>query len=188
MLVLPEFRCQIIWCSNFLNFFIIDAILSHGLLSNPLQRVGLPRFHLFRATWINPLDIAEITKFGRIILSQEDIQRLDISMYHVSCVQIMHTETNVDENFPKKVVSKGFAILLLDSCAKISMLTVFHDDAYRGSLSDKAIIIANDEMRIDFRHDRHFLHGVESFFFRQSFDINFFNDISLFSEYLSGFI
>ena len=187
VLVLPELWRQIIRRTDFLNFFIIplDALL-HCLLSNPLERLasaGLPG-----TTRTDLLDIPEIAKFCRIVLCQENIERLDIPMDHVPGVQVVHAQANMDEDFPEKVVSERFAILFLDGTTEIAMLTVLHTNANRISFRDKAIVIADYKVRINLRHDGYFLHGVELFFCRQSFQINLFYDISLFSEKLSSFI
>ena len=43
----------------------------------------------------------------------------------------MNSQANMNEDFPKEVVSKRLALLLLDSLAKIPMLTILHYDVDR---------------------------------------------------------
>ena len=105
VLVLPELRRQVIRRTNFLDFFIIllDA-LRHRLLSDPLERLasaGLPG-----AARTDLLDVPKIAQFRRIVLRQENIERLDIPMDHVPGVQVVHAQANMDEDFPEKVVSE----------------------------------------------------------------------------------
>lgn len=52
-------------------------------------------------------------------------------MDEVQGVQVMNSQANMNENFPKEVVSKRLALLLLDSLAKIPMLTILHYDVDR---------------------------------------------------------
>ena len=49
-------------------------------------------------------------------------------MDEVQGVQVMNSQANMNEDFPKEVVSKRLALLLLDSLAKVPMLTVLHYD------------------------------------------------------------
>ena len=77
MLVLPKFRSQVVWSANFLNFIFFDALL---FFINALE--GMARLPI--TSWFDLLDISEITKLRGVVLSQENIQRLDISMNDVS--------------------------------------------------------------------------------------------------------
>ena len=52
-------------------------------------------------------------------------------MDEVQGVQVMNSQANMNEDFPKEVVSKRLALLLLDSLAKIPMLTILHYDVDR---------------------------------------------------------
>ena len=52
-------------------------------------------------------------------------------MDEVQGVQVMNSQANMNEYFPKEVVSKRLALLLLDSLAKIPMLTILHYDVDR---------------------------------------------------------
>ena len=52
-------------------------------------------------------------------------------MDEVQGVQVMNSQANMNENFPKEVVCKRLALLLLDSLAKIPMLTILHYDVDR---------------------------------------------------------
>ena len=52
-------------------------------------------------------------------------------MDEVQGVQVMNSQANMNEHFPKEVVSKRLALLLLDSLAKIPMLTILHYDVDR---------------------------------------------------------
>ena len=52
-------------------------------------------------------------------------------MDEVQGVQVMNSQANMNEDFPKEVVSKRLALLLLDSLAKVPMLTILHYDVDR---------------------------------------------------------
>ena len=105
VLVLPELGRQVIRRTNFLDFFIILLdTLRHCLFSDPLERLasaGLPR-----AARTDFLDVAKIAQFRRIVLRQENIERLDIPMDHVPGVQVVYAQANMDEDFPEKVVGE----------------------------------------------------------------------------------
>ena len=93
----------------------------------------------------------------------------------------------MDKHFPEEVVRKLLPFLLLDRHRKVTMLTVFHDDA-DSPLSDKGVIIAYDKMTVDLSHDLDFLHGVKRGRLRQDTNINLFDDIGLILSDLTRFI
>ena len=101
---------------------------------------------------LDPFNISKIAQLGRVILRQEDVQRFDISVDHVPRVQVVHTEANMNEYFPEEVVREELAFLFLYRGVEVTMLAMFHDDT-NGLLSNKTVIVTNDEMTINLCHD-----------------------------------
>jgi len=72
----------------------------------------------------------------------------------------MHAQANMYEYLPKEVVREGLSLLFLDGCTQVTMLAVLHDNT-NSLLRDETVIVANDEMTIDFCHDLDLLHCLE---------------------------
>lgn len=82
-LVLPKLRCQIIRRTNLLRwFFFTKGFILTDLFKRLVEEVVGFRFDSASST--------KITKFGRIVLRQEDVQTLDVSMNDVFAVQILN--------------------------------------------------------------------------------------------------
>jgi hypothetical protein len=52
-------------------------------------------------------------------------------MNNVLAVQIMHSKTELDENFPNKVLNQGLSILFADVSVQVAVLAVLLNDVYR---------------------------------------------------------
>ena len=79
-------------------------------------------------------------------------------------VQVVQTQAYMNEHLPDKVSGKWSSILLLYACAKITMLTILHDDVDTGRC-DEGVKIPNHKMGVDFCQGRDLLHGLKSSLF-----------------------
>jgi hypothetical protein len=52
-------------------------------------------------------------------------------MNNVLAVQIMDSKTELDENFPNKVLNQSLSILFADVSVQVTMLAVLLNDVYR---------------------------------------------------------
>ena len=108
-------------------------------------------------------------------------------MNHVTRMQIVHAQTNMDEHFPKEVVGEVFPLLLLDGMTEVAVLAVLHYDA-NGLLRDERVVVAHHEVAVDLCHDGYLLHRFKSCMLRQYTHVNFLDDISLVSDQLPRLI
>jgi hypothetical protein len=82
-------------------------------------------------------------------------------MNNVARMNVVDSKAHVDEDFPKKVVREQFPFLLLYSGAQVSILAVLHNYA-DGLFSYEGVVVANNKMTVNFRHNFNFLHCLES--------------------------
>ena len=108
-------------------------------------------------------------------------------MDHVPRVQVVHTQANVNEHLPKKVVREELSLLLLDGSAEVAMLAVLHDYA-NGLLCDKTVVVADHEMAVYLRHDLDLLHRLECHILRQYTHIDLLDHVVLICVHLTRFI
>ena len=202
MLVLPELRCQVVRRADPLHFFLLLALrgaltrcrVNFGrLLTDAFKDVG--RLMALHSTTnntaigfvFNLLYVAEVAQFSRVVFREEYVERFDVTMDHVPRVQVVHTQANVNEHLPKKVVREELSLLLLDGSAEVAMLAVLHDYA-NGLLCDKTVVVADYEMAVYLRHDLDLLHRLECHILRQYTHIDLLDHVVLICVHLTRFI
>ena len=157
VLILPKFGRQVIRCADLFHFIVFKCFLTNSFknIASIIFICARNRI-LLLSIGANFLNVAEVAQFGRIVLREEDVERLDVAVNHISGVQVVHAEANVDEDFPEEVVGEGLAILLLDGVAEVAVLAVLHHDADRVALRDEAVVVPDHKVRVDLSHDCHF--------------------------------
>ena len=81
-------------------------------------------------------------------------------MNYVPSMQVVHTQANMDKDFPQEIVREELPFLLFDGRTEVSMLAMLHYNT-NGLLSDKTVIIANDKVTVNFHHDLYLLHSLK---------------------------
>ena len=56
--------------------------------------------HCCRSDWINSLGQAKVTQSGILVMVQEDVLRLDVTVDDVSLVQVVDSLEDLSENLP----------------------------------------------------------------------------------------
>ena len=129
------------------------------------------------------LDVSEVANLCRIVLSHEDVERLDVAVDDVPRMQVVHPQANVDEDLPKKVVGEGLLLLLLDSVVQVTVLAVLHDDA-DGLPSDERVVVAHHEVTVNFSHYCDLFEGLHGCSPTPVTYVDLFNDVALVCEKL----
>lgn len=102
-------------------------------------------------------------------------------MYDITTVQIIDSKTDVNENFPNKVLNKILAVLFLDVTIQVPMLTILHHDVYLG-IHNERVKISNDEVAVEVSQQLNLYQGFQSGVFLHFGGINHLYDIALISN------
>lgn len=106
------------------------------LLANAGERLFLSVALCLVNLVLDSFDVAEVTELGRVVLREEDVERLDVAVDNVATVQVVDAQTDVYKHLPEEVVCELLTFLSFDGFLKVSILAVFHDDA-NGLLRDE---------------------------------------------------
>lgn len=85
-------------------------------------------------------------------------------MNNVLAVQIMHSKTELDENFPNKVLNQSLSILFADVSVQVAMLAVLLNDVYRTAVY-KRVVIAYHIVRVKFTENFNLLESFKGSLF-----------------------
>ena len=92
---------------------------------------------------VEHLGHSQISNLDLVILSEEHIDGLNITMQNLVCVEVLHAQTHLHEELPNARFPKLATHLTLQVKTQVSILTVLHDDVNRCLLSEGIVELHN---------------------------------------------
>ena len=131
------------------------------------------------------LKATEIPNLCIVLPEHENIQRLQISMYDIFAMKILHSKAAVDEYFPDKIVDErldDFATsslpLPLDHSVQITNGTVLQDNMYF-LVIDKGVDVSDDIRRVQATHYFNLVERLDSHFLWHLRHVDHLDDVVL---------
>jgi len=101
-------------------------------------------------------------------------------MYDVLPMQVLHSQANVNEYLPDKVLDK-MRFLFLDVTAQIMVVTILHHNVNEGVLNER-IKVANDEVAVESSHQIDLHQRINRFCFHRCRRVYYLYHVALVCE------
>jgi hypothetical protein len=138
-------------------FFVVRLFLAE--LGREVKRS--PNHSLGKLVASQNFGYPQIAYLNLLILVHKDVQSLDIPMQYLILMDVLKTQTYLDEESPNFVLLQGPLILQLEVVVEIAIVAVLHDDV-EGVVLDEGLLVAHDEGVHQLTHNRCFVYSLDA--------------------------